>query len=312
VRSSIFLILLSVGLLSGVARAERCDVVVLRAGPEAPYKAALKGLLEALPQNRCVEQIVVDSVDTDGKEGPARRLLELQPRVLVPLGSQATRWAVAHSERTPIVFAMVLHPMQSGFVRSLDRPGGRVTGAALDIRPATSLRTLRKMLNARRIGVLYNPDETGSVIKLARRDARDAGVELVAVPVREPGELQGALEKLDGKVDALWSVPDRTVFAQGGVERVLLYTLEREIPFMGLSEQYVRAGALLALSTSLEENGRQAAERVIQILRNERPQNIPVGRPTDVEVVYNSHVAKRLEIRLPSAARSLSPYLERD
>jgi putative ABC transport system substrate-binding protein len=254
-----------------------------------------------------VEQVVVDSVDTDGEEGPAKRLQELVPKVLVPLGSQATRWAVAHSEGVPIVFAMVLHPIQSGFVHSLDRPGGRVTGAALDIRPATSLRTLSRMLNARRIGVLYNPDETGTVIESARRDARDAGLELVAVPVTEPAELEGALEKLDGKVDALWSVPDRTVFGQGGVERVLLYTLERGIPFMGLSEQYVRAGALLALSTSFEENGRQAAERVIQILDNKSPHNIPVARPTSVEVVYNSHVAKRLDIRLPDAARSLAP-----
>jgi len=282
-------------------------VVILRAGPEAPYEVALTGLLEALPEDRCVEQVSVDSVDSDGDGGAAKRIQELAPKVLVPLGSQATRWAVAHSEEVPIVFAMVLHPMQSGFVRSLDKPGGRVTGAALDIRPATALRTLRKMLNARRVGVLYNPDETGTVIESARRDARDAGIELVAIPVREPGELDGALEKLDGKVDALWSVPDRTVFAQGGVQRVLLYTLERQIPFMGLSEQYVRAGALLALSTSLEENGRQAAERVIQILGNESPRNIPVARPISVEVVYNSHVAKRLDIRLPNAARSLAP-----
>ncbi len=76
---------------------------------------------------------------------------------------------------------------------------------------------------------------------------------------------------------------------------------------MGLSEQYVRAGALLALSTSLEENGRQAAGRVERILASEEPSQIPVARPESLELVFNEHVAERLGVALPKSARRISP-----
>ena len=75
---------------------------------------------------------------------------------------------------------------------------------------------------------------------------------------------------------------------------------------MGLSEQYVRAGALMALDTTYEENGRQVADRVIRVLEGERPATIKIGQPESVEIVFNPHIAQRLGIRIPDGARTIS------
>ena len=291
-------------MLPGPLRGDRADVLLLRAGPAAPYEEARSALLDSLPADRVVETLLLDDLSLQRAQ---ERIAEADPSVLLTLGSQSTRWALDHTSDVPIVFAMVLQPVESGFVRSFSRPGGRVTGAALDVRPAVQLKTLRDLLGARRIGVLYDPEQTGPLVDRAGGAARRMGIELVAVAVPETGALPGALERLTGSVDALWSVPDRTVFGQGGVQQVLLHTLEHEIPFMGLSEQYVRAGALLALSTSLEENGRQAALRIERILASEEPSQIPGARPESLELVFNEHVAERLGVALPNSARRISP-----
>ena len=293
-----------VAMLPGPLRGDRADVLLLRAGPAAPYEEARRALLDSLPADRVVETLLLDDLSLQRAQ---ERIAEAGPSVLLTLGSQSTRWALDHTSDVPIVFAMVLQPVESGFVRSFSRPGGRVTGAALDVRPAVQLKTLRDLLGAQRIGVLYDPEQTGPLVDRAGGAARRMGIELVAVAVPETGALQGALERLTGSVDALWSVPDRTVFGQGGVQQVLLHTLEHEIPFMGLSEQYVRAGALLALSTSLAENGRQAALRIERILASEEPSQIPVARPESLELVFNEYVAKRLGVALPNSARRISP-----
>jgi putative ABC transport system substrate-binding protein len=225
------------------------------------------------------------------------------------MGTQATAWALGYTRDMPVVFAMVLNPVQSGLVRSFSRPGSRITGASLDIPPDEPFRALRDLLGAQSVGVLYDPDQTAKVIGEARRAAGRSGVQLRAIPVSGGRSLEDAFERL-GPVDALWSVPDRTVFAGGAAQEVLLQTLRRGIPFMGLSEQYVRSGALLALAVSYEENGRQAAERAVRILNGESPARIPIARPERIEVVVNPNTASRLGVELPQNGSSHLRFLD--
>jgi putative ABC transport system substrate-binding protein len=292
-------LLLFGGLVPGPARSQSTDVLTLETENLGPYRTAHEAFEDSLADGYRVNRL---SLDLDHPEEDARRVVETGARVLVALGSRATTWALENTETTPVVFSMVLHPVQSGFIRSFESPGGRVTGAALDIPPRSHLRVLRDALGARRVAVLYDPSETGSLVDAARKEARPLGMQIVAIPVRDLGSLPQALSKVDSSVDALWSVPDPTVFSRAGAKKVLLHTLDRQIPFMGLSEHYVRAGALLAVAASYEENGRQVADRVTRILRGESPGRIPVARPEGVEVVYNPNTAHRLGLddRSPS------------
>ena len=170
--------------------------------------------------------------------------------------------------------------------------------------PRQQLETLHALVGARRIGVIYNPAETALVVAEARRAARRAGLELVPIEVHDSKDVLPALEKLDASIEALWSVADRTVLARGIVERVLLHTVETGLPFMGLSPQYVRAGALLAISTSYEENGRQAARLVEQVLAGRPAGSLPVSIPEQIAVVFNPRTAERLDLEFERASHA--------
>jgi putative ABC transport system substrate-binding protein len=271
-------------------------VLVLRSSKLAPFEAALDGIVRELRGD-----LALEVRDIDPRSRPSTPIRSDAFDVLVPLGSEATQWALDSSEGVPIVFAMVLNPVSTGLVHSMSRPGGRLTGASLDIPPDVQFRALHEVVGAERVAVLYNPKLTGPLVREAQRSARRAGIELVPIPVGSPTDLEYALERVDESFDALWSVADPTVFSRGTVERILLHTLEHRVAFMGLSEQYVRAGALLALSTSYEENGRLAAQHVRAVLAGAAPAELAIATPNDVEVVFNPRTAKRLELALPDA-----------
>jgi putative ABC transport system substrate-binding protein len=273
---------------------ERPRVVALRTADAEPYQTAIEALREKLGESvdLRLEQIELG----DAAEG--ERIAALEPAAIVAVGTRATVWARDHTRETPIVFAMVLNPVAGGLIQSMHLPGGRITGAALDVPPQRQLETLHELVGARRIAVLYNPSETGGIVGEAQRAARRAGLDLVPIEVRDPTQLGHSLARLDRSIEALWSVADRTVLSRGMVEQVLLHTLDHQLPFMGLSAQYVRAGALLALCTSYEENGEQAAELLMQVLSGSPAGSIPVAVPTQIDVVFNPRTAERLEVEL--------------
>lgn len=273
---------------------ERARIVVLQASDLQPFRDALRSLRDAL--GRSVDVVVLD-LDPTVPDAP-EELAEHAPDVIVTLGSEATDWAKRHTRDVPVVFAMVLNPVSRGLVQSMRRPGGRVTGASLDIPADRHFRTLRTLLGARRVAVLYNPKLSGPIVQEALLAARRLDVELVPIEVATTAGLEAALDRVDGSFDALWSIADPTVFGRGTTKRVLLHTIERRIPFMGLSEQYVRAGALIALSVSYEENGRLAAKLVERVLAGESPDAIPIATPIDVEITYNPRTAERLHLDL--------------
>lgn len=297
-RPAALLVALAVALASQALAAGRPRVVVLRTSEAAPFAAASSALAEVLGDR---VDLLETSIDPDAAE-EAARIAALEAAVLVPLGSQAARWTQSDTETTPIVFAMVLYPVQTGIVPSLEHPGGRITGAALDIPIALQFRALREVVGAERVAVLYDPSETGPLVERARAQARAQGIELLGIEVWDPGNLDRSLDEIDREIDALWSVADRTVMTRIATQRILLHTLRERIPFLGLSEQFVRAGALLALVSSYAANGRQAAHLVHSVLDGRPPAQLPVAVPDQIEVVLNDRTARRLRFSPPADA----------
>ncbi|MFQ5698309.1 MAG: ABC transporter substrate-binding protein [Myxococcota bacterium] len=289
-------LLLGCAIASAIAAADpRPRVVVVKTVMIEPFDKAESALLRDLQETADVWVVPVRL----GSPHEAGRIEALQPEVIVTLGSQATAWAMQALPSKPIVFSMVLDPISSGFVKTLAHPGTRVTGAALDIPPSVEFRALKQLLGARRVAVLYNPEKSGRLVEAGRLEAARQGMELVPLPVPEPEAFEPALRKIDRTFDALWSIPDALVYSKPLSQRILLYTIRRRVPLMGLSEQHVKAGALFALVTSYEENGHQAAERVRRVLAGERPSQIPVGIPKKLEMVFNPRTAQSLQVDLP-------------
>jgi len=125
----------------------------------------------------------------------------LNPTLILTVGTSATELARSSFENTPIVFSSVMYPALSGFVESMKRPGKNLTGASLDIPLKIQFKTFKDIVpNLKRIGVLYSAN-TAPLIAPASEELRRMGMELVAVRVNESKELPGALDSLARSTD---------------------------------------------------------------------------------------------------------------
>ncbi len=278
-------------------------VIALKSLEVKPYETALKSFKETLREKYYdlnVEEYVLKD-DADQKDGLLADIKRKSPRLIVTLGSAATSYIAEDIKDTPVVFCMVLNPTASGFIQSMNASGNNMTGASLDIPLEAQFEALRSVIpSARKVGVIYNPSETESVIQEATRAAEQIGLELVSIPIISEEEVPEALRTLDGKVDALWSVADSTVFSRGSTKFILLHTLRNKIPFIGLSPAFVKAGALMALATDYQEVGTQCGELAVRILSGDHPSSLPITMPRTITMYLNLNTAEIIGLKIPS------------
>jgi len=290
-------------LLAGTSYVHARELItVIKTREAEPYEIALTSLRRTLRDKGIDTQIeeLFLAEDGQGKDHRLAELIKKNPQLVVTLGSAATERAAKVIKDTPVLFCMVLNPQASGLVRSMSGSGNNLTGAALDIAPQVQFEALRSLLpNAKKIGVIYNPQETETVVQQGRKAARDMGLELIAVPIASGDKVPDALRSLEKKVDALWSVADSTTFTPASMEFIFLHTLRNKLPFMGLSPAFVKAGALLALAADYQEVGVQCGALATRILSGESPSSLPVTTPQKAILHVNLKTAETLGLKIP-------------
>ncbi len=122
------------------------------------------------------------------------------------------------------------------------------------------------------------------------------GLILKTFPVKSAKEIPEIKEM---KIDALWLIPDLVVCQPTVIGHILRSSLKHKIPVMGVSQSYVKAGALLALSCDYEDIGRQSGEIALRILNGESLVDIPVSVARKTKLYLNLAVAERLRIKIP-------------
>ena len=223
----------------------------------------------------------------------------INPDVIITVGSSATEFARDNFNDIPVVFAAVKYPALSGYVASLDHPGGNITGASLNIPVDVQFRYFKRVIpGLKKIGVLYT-DNTASLIPQARIVADQMGLELKAVKIADKTELPHALEDFATKVQGIWSVADPNLFDPQSTRYILLNAMRKGIPVMGFSRYVVESGALFALDFDYKAVGFQAGSVAARILNGEKPANISV---TSVDVIwfhYNEKTARHMAVSIP-------------
>ncbi len=286
-----------------VAERESCKIAVVKSWDLTEYNTALEGFSEAMAGEKIKCNTVTYNLGgkVEGSEDIIKKIRAFQPDAILTVGSRATGLVSKNIKDIPIVFSMVLYPVASEFVSSMKRPGGNLTGAAMDVPIDRQLKTLAKIVpRLKRVGVLYSPEETLPVIEEARRVAASMNLELLAEEVDSESDVPDALGRLDKrKMDALWSVADGNVFTRPSTKFIIKYVVRRGIPFMGPHNGFVRAGALLALTADYRDCGRQAGEIVVRILDGTNPKAIPVATPRTIEMGLNLQVAGHIRLRIP-------------
>jgi putative ABC transport system substrate-binding protein len=278
-------------------------IVAIKSLEAEPYNVAFEGFRQALGKTGrdvAIQEHVLGERET-ARDRILAQIRERRPALVLTVGSTATAFARGHVKDVPVVFCMVLNPVASGFVPTMASSGSNLTGASLDIPPRLQFEALRAVVpSIRKVGVLYNPRDTGDVVEAGEKAARQLGLEVVAVPVGSSERLQEGVSSLDNRIDALWAVADSTVFSSDrSTEFLLRKTIEKKIPFMGLSPAFVKAGALLALGADYRDIGLQCGEAAAQVLGGLPPSAIPIAAPRKLTMYVNSTVAKAIGVSIP-------------
>ena len=242
-------------------------------------------------------------------EGRAERLPDLAAElvrsadVLVAPGSEATLQAARRATTTlPIVIVAIDYdPIERGYVASLARPAGNVTGVFFRQLELTSkrLELARELVpKATRMAVLWDADAADQ-LKAIEATARSFNIALLPIELRRPpydyaGAMRTASQNRAGAVFVLTSV---VVFN----DRVRIATAARQhrVPTIFALREHVEAGGLLAYGVNIADMFRTAAVYVDRIHRGARPAELPVEQPTKFELVVNLATARALGLTVP-------------
>ena len=150
------------------------------------------------------------------------------------------------------------------------------------------------------IGVIYDPEKTGALVKEAGEVAERFGLRVFAAPVASQAEVPAAMRNLLGKVDALWMLPDETVVTSESLTFLLLTAFKHNLPVLTMSDAFVEAGALVALSADYTDAGRQACQLAREIENGRLPAaQASIVPPTKVNMAINLQTAGQLGLVLP-------------
>lgn len=265
-----------------------------RAGVGATAAMRAEGIRPAL------REVVLGGSKQD-LEAALRDARAYKPAAVIAVGSEATRLSKRVFPQTPIIFAMVLNPVQTGIIGRMREPGGNVTGAALNIPFAVQFRKYKEVVpKAVRLGVLSNPALTGPLVEAAQRAATAAGFTLKVVSVSHSQEVPAALAGLiDSGVDGLWMVADSSVLTEMTIPIIVQESVRARLPTMGPSASHCKAGFLFALAVDYDANGRQAGELAARVLRGTAPGTLSIAVPENVGLVLNARIATHIGHRFP-------------
>jgi len=219
-------------------------------------------------------------------------------------GDHSTRAAQQATATIPIVFLEAADPVGAGFVKSLARPGGNITGLAdlgLELVPK-GLEIFRELIpRLRRVLLVYDAtnDFTVSQLPVYRDAAQRLGLMLVERPVRTEDEARSVISAIKkSEIDGIFSP---RVLSQNIPGLILEIAPKRGIPTMFETPFYVERAGLASYGADKYALGRQAARLVDKILKGAKPGDIPVEQPTKFELAINLKAAKALGIVIPQS-----------
>ena len=267
-------------------------IAVLKSHDIAPINQALAGFVATCPEPSTTYDL---GGSTSNSRGIIDRIMASPPRLIVAIGPLAAQVARAEARGVPVVFAMVRNPRKSGL------EGDNIAGISLDVPIEAQLAMYRALLpTIRVIGVIYDPEKTGTLVKEAAEMAERFGLRFLTTPVASQTEVPAALRSLLGKVDALWMLPDDTVITPESLTFFLLTAFKQNLPVLTISDAFVEAGALAALSPDYTDVGRQACQLSREIESGQRrPAQASIVPPTKVNIALNLQTARQLGLILP-------------
>jgi putative tryptophan/tyrosine transport system substrate-binding protein len=243
------------------------------------------------------------SVDTMRRN--VTELVALAPDVILATGTPSLGPLLQATRTVPVVFVLVPDPVGAGFVDSLARPGGNVTGfTQFEYSMSVKWLELLKQLapSVTRAAVLRDPTVTSGIGQFGaiQGAAASFGVEVVPLGVRDASDIERAIAAFAREAN------DGLIVTTGGLttlHRVLIAALaaRHRLPAVYPARFFATAGGLISYGSDRIEPYRRAAGYVDRILKGEKPADLPVQAPTKYELVINLQTAKALGLDVPQS-----------
>jgi putative tryptophan/tyrosine transport system substrate-binding protein len=291
-------------------QAGRPPVIAVLGGSAAAWNHWLAAFVQRLRELGWIENrtVTIEYYWTEGRnERHAEFAAEVVRRkvdVIVPLGTPAIVAAKKVTAIVPIVFPIASDPVGDGFVASLARPGGNLTGLS-NQQPDLAgkrLEILREIIpGLSRLACLANVNNPTAMLSVSevQAAAQKLGLDVVPLDIKRAEDIAPAIDTLKGRAQALYVVGDPLI-ADNQIQINTLALVAR-LPTMHGTRGYVEIGGLVSYGPDFSDLFRRAGDYVDKILKGTKPADIPVEQPTKIELVVNLKTAKALGLTIPDS-----------
>lgn len=252
----------------------------------------------------CVFDVMYLAGKADGYPAASRALAERGADVLVALGPElALKAALDASPTTPVVMAAFdFDPVARGYVKSLARPEGRITGIFVQqIELAVKRAQLAKQaIPALTAAALFWDEASRDQMQATEATTRELGVELFSVPMKAlPYDYEAAVATVPVAFRQALLVPNSPVFFNDR-KRLADLTLAHRLPAVFAWREWVTAGGLMSYGPVFEAMIRRVADQIDRLARGAKPADLPIEQPTRFELVINLRTAKAIGVEIPA------------
>jgi putative ABC transport system substrate-binding protein len=270
----------------------------------APLRESLKRL--GYEEGRNIRLDYRNQADEEAAGETARAFVRERVDLIIAFENQAVRAAKAATSEIPVVFAHVSDPVAAGFVKSVARPGGNLTGVAdfVGELQGKRMQIFGEMVRLRRLLILTDPTDpaTSSLTAEITRAASQLKVQLVERRATTEADLTKVFASLKkGEMDGLIVVSPKLLTNFPAL--ILKLSLEQKIPLAYHRRALVDQGALFSYGPNYPAVGQDVAGYVDRILKGAKPADLPVQQATRLELVINVRTAKAMGLTIPDSLR---------
>jgi putative ABC transport system substrate-binding protein len=286
-----------IGCFSSMAWADNgksVSVTVVMSNDSAPYQQVLSGFKQELSeqgiraeyfQAKLEGDLLPDDILSHNGIGGLRFFLAI--------GSRATDVVLDQTSGVPVISALALD------AEKLDK-ADNATGVLMNHPIEVHFEYMKRFMpGVERVGVLFNPQENKQHVEKAQSIASELEIDLVTGRVEQPRDLPATLKVVSSTVQLIWSIADHTVFVPETAKHLLVYSFRNRVPLTGLSESWVKAGALYSLERDYFDVGVQCGGLAGKILAGASPGSLHPVSPRKVIYMLNLRTAHHMKLDLP-------------
>ena len=279
------------------------SIAVIKSREQEAYNQVLDSFLKH-SANISADQLVEYNLNGEEKKwDDVSKEIGITPTLILALGPLAAQMANDAALNIPVIFCMVSNPTRYGLA------GENLAGISMDVSGETQFALYKTVVpNLKTIGVIYDPEKSETLITEATQAAESLGLELIKVPVSSSKKVPKALRSMLGKIDALWMVPDDTVLTTQSFRFFLVTSFEKKLPFLAISDIFVKVGALATIAPDPNEMGQQLGQLVTKIQSGQLDLSKPnILSPAETNLVINVKTAEKIGLTIaPEILQSAS------